>query len=634
VNPGRNDPCHCGSGRKYKVCCARADAAASPALRLAGHDTERELRASAAEAIRRSVPWEADITPVPIRIASEPAGRPAAILVAANGLVLSVDVAMHAPSDAAGVAELLRAAIAKVLATGGATPTQVSVRHEAVADQLRPLLRELGITTVVSNPTLAMIAEIGAELRRQMSGLDMDIPAISNPDMWAAWDFPADIVHDLFVAAAEFYRAAPWRELANEHLLDLDLLNGSRWSASILGQGGQQYGLVLYESSNDFLSFLESPDPAAGFAAHRHAVLSLSFDARGDIPKPMRREITQAGWPVAGPSAYPNMWALNTIGGGLSVAQARDMTSALGVVARFAGVLGASRSEGSSPLPVPWTDASGCSVRPTYDMEVEPLWEVPSRLTTSMAEGSAANPLALSRDEKGAETLERNDAAMIGRFAASMQAGQVDEQRAATDRMNADLFATVMRGELGVFLPAVSELDLRIFLYDLLPRKMMGSRATANGIRTSLRRFVDHLAAHEGLRYPWARAILRDKRAFEERWDTFPSGNYLDPSVAEWMSELTEDLMARAFMPARELAGAGEWSAAMGFEEVTLYDELQRLWLRWRDEEIRLGNDVPHALVARLVARQDEWALTPQLRLTGRSPIRAITAERKRNRRE
>src|ERR1700690_3140754 len=26
--PGRNDPCHCGSGKKYKKCCEEKDAAA------------------------------------------------------------------------------------------------------------------------------------------------------------------------------------------------------------------------------------------------------------------------------------------------------------------------------------------------------------------------------------------------------------------------------------------------------------------------------------------------------------------------------------------------------------------------------------------------------------------------------
>jgi hypothetical protein len=37
--PGRNDPCHCGSGRKYKHCCLEKDEAAA-----------REARAKAAEA--------------------------------------------------------------------------------------------------------------------------------------------------------------------------------------------------------------------------------------------------------------------------------------------------------------------------------------------------------------------------------------------------------------------------------------------------------------------------------------------------------------------------------------------------------------------------------------------------------
>ncbi len=206
------------------------------------------------------------------------------------------------------------------------------------------------------------------------------------------------------------------------------------------------------------------------------------------------------------------------------------------------------------------------------------------------------------------------------------------DRRALTDLANAELFINVMQGELGVYLPAVSELDLRIFLYDLLPRKMMGSRAAANGVRASLKRFFDYLSAEEDLRYSWAKAILRDKRSFEDRWDTFPGGSYLDYPVAEWMNELTEDLMVRAFVPSRALAGADEWSQEMGIEEVTLYDELQRLWLTWRDEEIRFGHDSPPALVTRLLKRQAEWTTAPHSRLKNRSPSEAISAERRRSR--
>jgi hypothetical protein len=32
-HPGRNDPCHCGSGRKYKHCCLEKDEAAARAAR-------------------------------------------------------------------------------------------------------------------------------------------------------------------------------------------------------------------------------------------------------------------------------------------------------------------------------------------------------------------------------------------------------------------------------------------------------------------------------------------------------------------------------------------------------------------------------------------------------------------------
>ena len=33
ARPGRNDPCHCGSGKKYKLCCLEKDAAKASAAR-------------------------------------------------------------------------------------------------------------------------------------------------------------------------------------------------------------------------------------------------------------------------------------------------------------------------------------------------------------------------------------------------------------------------------------------------------------------------------------------------------------------------------------------------------------------------------------------------------------------------
>jgi hypothetical protein len=48
TKPGRNDPCHCGSGQKYKKCCLAKDEADARS-ELAAAEAERQ-KAAAAEA--------------------------------------------------------------------------------------------------------------------------------------------------------------------------------------------------------------------------------------------------------------------------------------------------------------------------------------------------------------------------------------------------------------------------------------------------------------------------------------------------------------------------------------------------------------------------------------------------------
>lgn len=59
--PGRNDPCHCGSGRKYKHCClGRDEAAAREAREARAADTvpsaDDSAKASEAPAPGRTTP--------------------------------------------------------------------------------------------------------------------------------------------------------------------------------------------------------------------------------------------------------------------------------------------------------------------------------------------------------------------------------------------------------------------------------------------------------------------------------------------------------------------------------------------------------------------------------------------------
>ena len=71
VRPGRNEPCHCGSGRKYKLCCLEKDNAA---LTAANAKVGAEAAARPAEAVRPAAkrrtkhqteqPWKASTSHV------------------------------------------------------------------------------------------------------------------------------------------------------------------------------------------------------------------------------------------------------------------------------------------------------------------------------------------------------------------------------------------------------------------------------------------------------------------------------------------------------------------------------------------------------------------------------------------
>jgi len=64
--PGRNEPCHCGSGRKYKHCCLEKDDAEMSAARAkaAAEDAARSSEAAASIPARAPKhqthqPWKA-----------------------------------------------------------------------------------------------------------------------------------------------------------------------------------------------------------------------------------------------------------------------------------------------------------------------------------------------------------------------------------------------------------------------------------------------------------------------------------------------------------------------------------------------------------------------------------------------
>ena len=61
---GRNDPCPCGSGRKYKLCCLAKDAKAEQeAIEIAQRRLENPFVSGKAEAFRRAIDRVRDYDP-------------------------------------------------------------------------------------------------------------------------------------------------------------------------------------------------------------------------------------------------------------------------------------------------------------------------------------------------------------------------------------------------------------------------------------------------------------------------------------------------------------------------------------------------------------------------------------------
>src|SRR4051812_26470156 len=111
--PSRNDPCPCGSGRKYKQCCMRRDESAHPALRvLRGSGARGSIPRELDLAAERINPhWEADLLPIPAHFDNDPSARPTLLLVAAGELILHSDVLANPPSEPDAIAQLLLDAI-------------------------------------------------------------------------------------------------------------------------------------------------------------------------------------------------------------------------------------------------------------------------------------------------------------------------------------------------------------------------------------------------------------------------------------------------------------------------------------------------------------------------------------------
>ncbi|MGH7653675.1 MAG: DUF7309 domain-containing protein [Gemmatimonadaceae bacterium] len=176
----------------------------------------------------------------------------------------------------------------------------------------------------------------------------------------------------MFAAAAEYYRTAPWVNIENDDILQCTVANGGTWSASVMGNAQELFGLALYADEDDLFRTLDA-DPLNPGEAMRELggpILSLSFDPRNELSGAMRREVRDAKWEVAGPAAYPVIVAINTIGGGIAARDMDDLIAILGPISRFAKAKEKQLSGAvAARLPIRWRDKTG-GVSIVFDAEM------------------------------------------------------------------------------------------------------------------------------------------------------------------------------------------------------------------------------------------------------------------------
>jgi hypothetical protein len=317
--------------------------------------------------------WEVDLVPLASSIDNDPTARPTVLFVGAGDYVLHAEMVSHPPNDLGAMAEMLADGIAAACATTRKRPAVVLVRRPLIREYLEIILDDArhqahGIRVGLSS-VLVRVDDALASLESSM-GIPREPepgPIVSRVSTWAAWGLYPEVIEEFFAAAAAYHEAAPWTVLDGDHTITIAVRRGGVWQASVMGAAGEVFGLALYSDAMDLLRMLApAPGHSPGdvMTRMRGEVLSLGFEERSVVPKPMREEIRRAGWPVHGLHGYPMLLVLNTPGGSLAIDQMRDLSAALraipGFVAKHLEVL---RGAGKPRYPLRYSDKpSGASV--------------------------------------------------------------------------------------------------------------------------------------------------------------------------------------------------------------------------------------------------------------------------------
>jgi len=621
-SPNRNDPCPCGSGTKYKACCLERDRAADRALALVGAAPPRAGEEPWNPAVRAAEVWEADVVPLNTRFHDDPEACPAIAVVGAATYLVHGEVLRNRPFGLAARAQEVANAVLAAARRVGVLPPELHVRDQALARELAPELAPRGIAVRMAR--MPDLDEAIAGSLRELSGERGGVAV--TPGRWAETEATREELAALHAAAAAFHRAAPWR-LAGDDMpfrVEFDDGGGDLYAA-VMGNAEIDVGLALYSDLDDYLE-IQGDDLDAYEQVERMAgwALSLTYDRDRRLSRAMRREVTAAGWEVAAPGAFPLLFGIRVPGYRVTAEHVTRMTRAIAAVLRQ--VCGA---DAARALDDPRARAHAIG-RPGMDRPAR-LW-APLHVCHPIGPvGRNADPeAAIDPDGWAGFDRARWDLPFIAedrrvdRFAAWLEKQPLSKAARRRHLRNARVWSSYVAANARTA-AAVTEYDLRTYLYDWFPRRETVARDVEKALPESLGVFFGWLKARQGIRYPWAAAVLEEFEGVRLARAPAPVGHFWEEEVMNWRAQLWGDLDGRVMIPDTELPRTPNgWPPVTNAEVTRLRGELQRRWLIWYDEVVRAGIASPPEVWEALVARQRAWEDAPHPGLKGRTPRDAV----------
>ena len=222
------------------------------------------------------------------------------IFVMENGYALGSDLTPTAPTADQVQAALFKAMRKPPAMSGPARrPAGIAIVDSTLAQALQPVLDEIGLRLAVMPEYPPEMDDILREMETAMNG------SPEPPGLLSIKGVTPDFVAQLFAAAADLYRAKPWVALSNEQTLAVRVPpeRQPRY-VSIMGNGGVEYGLAVYNKWQDLERLFENADdPMEALPAK--GTHSLLFNEITYVPFDDLDAVERYGWEVINSEAYP-----------------------------------------------------------------------------------------------------------------------------------------------------------------------------------------------------------------------------------------------------------------------------------------------------------------------------------------